>query len=126
MLKPCTIYARKEFVNDLELNCVLHDLAIYKIPLGLPSTEFREKLTKAFFPPQVLQSFLTNLENTGEIYFGTAKEWIYKNCTDVPTPRKWEITENIQILYRWILKLGNGKYEVDVPGLHSERLRIVK
>jgi len=119
------IYEDKEFVNDLELNCVLHDLAIYKIPLSLPSTEFREKLTEAFFSHRFVKGFLQNLESTGEIYFGTAKDWIHKNCTDVPTPRKWEITENIQILYKWIVKLGNGRYKVDVPGSHSERLSIV-
>ena len=117
------IYEDKEFVNDLELNCVLHDLAIYKIPLGLPSNEFREKLTEAFFSHRFVKGFLQNLESTGEIYFGTAKDWIHKNCTDVPTPRKWEITENIQILYRWIEKLGSGKYEVDRPN-YSERLSI--
>ena len=50
---------------------------------------------------------------------------LWQNCVDVPTPRKFEITENIQILYRWIVKLGNGKYKVDVPGSHSERLSIV-
>lgn len=119
------IYENKEFVNDLELNCVLHDLAIYKIPLGLLSNEFREKLTEAFFSHRFVKGFLNNLESTGEIYFGTAKEWIHKNCTNVPTPRKWEITENIQILYKWIVKLGNGKYKVDVPGSYSERLSIV-
>ena len=118
------IYEDKEFVNDLELNCVLHDLAIYKIPLGLPSTEFRQKLSEAFFSHRFVKVFLQNLESTGEIYFGTAKEWIHKNCADVPTPRKWEITENIQILYKWIVKLGDGKYLVDRPN-YSERLSIV-
>jgi len=117
------IYEDKEFVNDTELNCVLHDLAIYKIHLGLTSTEFREKLREAFFSHRFISSFLQNLEITGEVYFGTAKEWIHKNCTDVPIPRKWEITENIQILYRWIVKLGNGKYKVDRPN-YSERLSI--
>jgi hypothetical protein len=120
------IYEDKEFVNDLELNCALHDLALYKIPLGLPSNEFRLKLTEAFFYHSFVKYFLQNLESTGEIYFGAAKDWIHKNCTDVPTPRKWEITENIQILYKWIVKLGNGKYKVDVPGSHSERLCLVK
>lgn len=118
------IYEDKDFVSDTELNCVLHDLAIYKVPLGLPSKEFREKLTTSFFSHRFVKSFLENVESTGEIYFGMAKDWIHKNCTDVPTPRKWELTENIQILYRWIVKLGNGKYTIDVPGSHSERLRI--
>ena len=63
------------------------------------------------------------MEKTGEIYFGTAKEWIHKNCADAPIPSRWEITENIQILYRWIVELGDGKYEVDRPN-YSERLFI--
>lgn len=118
------IYEDKEFVSETELNCVLHDLAIYKIPLGLSSSEFRQRLFDAFFSHKFIKNFLDNLEESGEVYFGTAKDWIHKNCADVPTPRKWEITENIQILYRWIVKLGNGKYNVDRPN-HSERLHIV-
>lgn len=118
------IYEDKEFIAEIELNCALHDLAAYKIPLGLPSDEFRRKLSEAFFSHSFIKSFLANLDATGEIYFGSAKDWIHKNCSDVPTPRKWEITENIQILYRWIVKLGNGKYLVDRPN-YSERLRLI-
>jgi hypothetical protein len=114
-------YESKEYSNETELNCVLHDLALYKIPLGLSSAEFRHKLSESFFSQKFIKGFLENMEKTGEIYFGTAKEWIHKNCADAPLPRRWEITENIQILYRWILELGNGKYEVDRPN-HSERL----
>jgi len=109
------IYEDKEFVNEIELNSVLHDLAIYKIPLGLPSIEFRQRLSEAFFSHKFIKNFLDNLESTNEIYFGSAKEWIHRHCADVPTPRKWEITENIQILYRWIVKLCNGKYKIDRP-----------
>jgi hypothetical protein len=68
---------------------------------------------------------LKDVERNGDIYFGAAKEWIHKNCTNVPLPRKWEITESIQILYRWIVELGNGKYAVDRPS-YSERLFVVK
>lgn len=119
------IYEDKEYINETELNCVLHDLAIYQIPLGLPALELKEKLADAFFSHRFIRAFLENLDNVGEIYFGAAKEWVHKNCADVPTPRKWEITENIQILYRWIVKLSNGKYAIDVPGSRSERLRLV-
>ena len=115
------VYEDKEDISETELNCMLHDLAIYKIPLDLSSTEFRNKLAEAFFFHRFIKSFLENLESTNEIYFGSAKDWIHKNCADVPIPRKWEITENIQILYRWIVTLGNGKYNVDRPN-YSERL----
>lgn len=117
------LYAGKEFISDPEINCVLHDLAIYKIPLGLSKTDLMEKITEAFFSHRFVKEFLQNIEKTGEIYFGTAKEWIHNNCADAPTPRKWEITVNIQILYRWIVTLGNGKYKVDRPN-YSERLFI--
>ncbi|HRI31126.1 MAG TPA: hypothetical protein PLQ21_06315, partial [Candidatus Kapabacteria bacterium] len=90
----------------------------------LTSTEFRQRLSEAFFSHKFIKNFLDNLEESGEVYFGTAKDWIHRNCADVPTPRRWEITENIQILYRWIVKLGNGKYNVDRPR-YSERLYIV-
>ena len=117
----CKFYEDKEGVSETELNCMLHDLAIYKIPLDLSSTKFRNKLAEVFFSHKFIKSFLENLEPTNEIYFGSAKDWIHKNCADVPIPRKWEITENIQILYRWIVTLGNGKYNVDRPN-YSERL----
>jgi hypothetical protein len=71
-----------------------------------------------------VNEFLKYLNSQGEIYFGSAKDWIHKHCVDSPTPRKWEITENIQILYRWIVDLVRGKYKVDRPN-YSERLRIV-
>lgn len=116
------IYEEKECISDVELNCVLHDLAIYKIPLGLESVKLRQKLKESFFDHPFIKGFLENVDSTGEIYFGSAKEWIHINCVDVPTPRKWEITENIQILYKWIVKLGEGKYYVDRPN-HSERLK---
>ncbi|MEO9257152.1 MAG: hypothetical protein ABI207_02150 [Crocinitomicaceae bacterium] len=118
------IYEDKEYISDIELNCVLHDLAIYKIPLGLESAEFRNRLNESFINHPFIKAFLENVNATGEIYFGTAKEWIYSNCADVPTPRKWEITESIQILYKWIVKLGEGKYDIDRPN-HSERLHKV-
>ena len=115
----------KETVNEVELNCAMHDLALYGLPLGLAPDVLKEKLKNAFFNHPFIKAFLTNLEAEGEIYFGTAKDWIHKNCTDVPTPRKWEITENIQILYRWIVDLGDGKYLIDRPN-YSERIYLSK
>lgn len=118
------IYETREGLHEVELNCSLHDLAIYNIPLGLSIPEFKKRLKSNFFNHPFIRAFLTNIDNEGEVYFGGAKDWIHKNCSDVPTPRKWEITENIQILYRWIVALGEGTYQVDRPN-HSERLKVI-
>jgi hypothetical protein len=115
------VYNGELMFSDEEINCALHDLAIYNIPLGLPYTEFIEKLNNSFFEHPFIEKFKAYLELSGGLYFGATKEWIHKNCEDVPTPRRWEITENIQILYRWIVELGNGRYQVDRPNF-SERL----
>jgi len=115
------IYEDKKYINDVELNCVTHDLAIYKIAFGLPLNEFKEKLEIEFFNHPFIKLFIKELDVKGEMYFGEVKAFIHSNCADVPLPRRWEITENIQILYRWIVKLGNGNYAVDTPN-HSERL----
>jgi hypothetical protein len=123
--KLCEIYENKELATDIELNCMLHDLVLYKIPLGLSKTILLEKLKTAFLNHPFIIAFLENLSLTKEIYFGKAKEWIHNNCSNVPLPRKWEITENIQILYKWFVELGDGMFIVDVPGAYSERLSII-
>ena len=115
------IYEDKSYINDVELNCAIHDLATYKIPFGLPLDEFKNRLEFEFFNHPFIKLFLDNLNIKGEMYFGEVKIFIHNSCSDVPLPRRWEITECIQILYRWIVKLGNGKYAIDTPN-YSERL----
>jgi hypothetical protein len=119
------VYYNLENAENEELNCLLHDLALYKIPLALEKETVISILRERFFNQPFIKAFLVYVEqNGGEIYFGRAKEWIHQNCENVPLPRKWEITENIQILYRWIVALENDKYIVDTPN-YSERLKIV-
>jgi hypothetical protein len=111
----------------MEFYCAVHDLALYALDLGLSKKSFYERLKEHFFIHPFIEAFLKEIDaQNGGIYFGRAKEWIQKNCTNVPIPRRWEITENIQILYNWIVNLGDGRYAVDVPGRHSQRLYRVK
>jgi hypothetical protein len=115
------IYIDETSNNAIALNCALHDLAIYQIPFGLTEEDFVLQLKSSFFKHPFIRAFLANLDELGSIYFGNAKEWVHRNCSDAPTPRKWEITANIQIFYRWIVSLSDGVYEVDRPN-YSERL----
>src|SRR5690606_30332308 len=100
------VYEEQNSEDETELNCALHDLALYNIPLGLERAKLVELLKTSFFKRPFIRAFLENLDSQGEIYFGRAKEWVQKNCKDVPIPRKWQITTNIQILFRWIVELG--------------------
>lgn len=107
-----------------EIDCALHDLVLYKIPSGLNKEKFIKSLKKSFFDSRFIAKFLLVIDENG-MYFGRVKEWIQKNCTDVPIPSRRDLTGNIQVLYEWIKKLSDGKYKVDRPN-YSERIYKIK
>ena len=110
--------------DDPELAaCAFHDLANYGIPTGLPDGEFLERLSEAFFA----HPFIRRIDGfiDPEAYFGRIKEWVQDNCTDVPVPSRRELTGNVQVLLEWFVELGGGRYVVDVPGRHSQRIKKV-
>ena len=107
--------------NDQEINgCVDADLENYGIPLQLSPDEFEKLLKKKFFEHPFIQRIAQFLTPCGQ--FGEIKQWIQDNCADVPIPSRRELTGNVQVLLEWFVKLGDGTYEMDVPGAHSQRL----
>lgn len=114
--------AGKEPSEDSEVAaCIFHDLSNYGIEPGLVETEFVQELTGRFFAHPFIQKIDEFI--APEAYFGRIKEWIQDNCTDVPVPSRRELTGNVQVLLEWFVALGNGKYEVDIPGARSQRIR---
>jgi len=107
--------------NSEITNCIYHDLANYEIELGLSKEEFRKKLQQQFFLHPFTQKINEFIETNERTQFGFIKRWVRDHCTDVPLPRPWEFTKNIQILYQWFVKLGD--YEIYVYGSHSESIR---
>ena len=107
--------------DSIKSACIYHDLANYHLELGLSKEEFIKKLKMQFFS----HPFIKKIDEfiAPEAYWGKIRIWIRDHCTDVPLPRPWELTENVQILYNWFIELGDGKYVKDVPGAHSERIR---
>ncbi|MDE2588638.1 MAG: hypothetical protein KGL95_03085, partial [Patescibacteria group bacterium] len=116
------INSGKEPSSDSETSdCIYHDLANYNIDTGLTKEEFLKKLKIQFFSHPFIQKIDEFIDP--EAYFGRIKEWVQVNCVDVPIPSRRELTGNVQVLYKWFEKLGDGKYIIDVPGAHSERIR---
>ena len=101
--------------------CIIHDLVNYNIDSGLDDEEFMQSLTAAFFA----HPFIRKIDEfiSPEAYFGRIKEWIQDSCTDVPVPSRRELTGNVQVLLEWFVKLGDGRYTVDIPGIRSQRIR---
>lgn len=99
--------------------CIFHDLTNYGISSRLSKYEFLNELSQKFFDHPFIQKVDEFI--TPEAYFGSIKEWIQNNCTDVPVPSRRELTGNVQVLLEWFEKLGNGKYVIDRPR-HSQRI----
>lgn len=115
---------RKGDYSEIEINCAVHDLAIYKIAEHLGYNNFKKELGDSFFKHPFIIGLMNELNSEGFIYFGRVKEWLQDNCEDVPVPKRRELTEVTKILYHWVEILGEGMYEVDRPK-HSQRIRIL-
>ena len=106
--------------SDVDYDCAMHDLALYKLPANLGKQDFITHLKEAFFSQlfiQELKKFLCK-----ERYFGEIKEWVQGTCVDVPVPSRRDLTGNVRVLYNWFAELGKDEYIVDRPN-HSERIR---
>ena len=109
--------------NQETTNCIYHDLANYGIETGLSEKEFRDKLKKEFFSHPFTKKIEEFIDNNERTQFGFIKRWVRDHCTDVPLPRPFEFTKNVQILYHWFVELGDGEYEIYRHGEHTESIR---
>jgi hypothetical protein len=102
--------------------CVLHDIAVYDLQeySGQSRREVEAALKESFLDHPFIEALTAEMDPC--IYFGEMKAWVQDRCTDVPTPSRRSLTDNVQVLYNWFPKLLPGRFEVDVPGRHSERL----
>jgi hypothetical protein len=103
---------------------MIHDLALFRIPIEVSEEEFLESLNIAFFSQPFVNLFSEQVDEEG-VQFGTAKEWIQNNCTTVPTPYRRELTATAQCLFNWYVELDPQKYELIQPN-HSQILRLRK
>lgn len=120
-----TLYSNDyETDKEEELNCALHDIALFNIPRGFSRSEFYNYLSQAFFDSLFINKLLEFIGEEGR-YFGEVKEWVQNHCSDVPVPSRRDLTGNIQVLYKWVVELSDGRYAVDRPN-YSERIYKVK
>lgn len=107
--------------NSETTACIFHDLANYEIKTGLDNQQFVDELSKKFFR----DPFIMSIDNfiTPEAYFGRIVSYVQSTCTNVPVPSRRNLIGNVQVLLEWFVELGRGKYKVDIPYSHSQRIR---
>ena len=114
--------------DDLEIDCAAHDLELYKISSELSKTEFLNNLRNVFNNHPFIETFKEvikysrnerNPERDGSMQFGAVRRWFSENTTTVPTPRSFDLTEYVVILYDWICYFDK-QFSWNIPGARSQ------
>lgn len=96
-------YQRESPTMDPEDSArMAHDLGIYDIPENLSEHSFHLALGDAFRRHPFILALVGWLQQEGSASFGQVKAWLQENCSDRPTPYRWELTPATQALYEWL------------------------
>jgi hypothetical protein len=102
-----------------------HDIELYGIPPNLTQDAFFEVLSTNFTKHPFIQTIVRLIRERGSARFGLVKEWIQQTCSDKPTPYRWELTRNIQILYSWLVRFFPDM-SWSIPGKRSQVITVKK
>lgn len=96
-----------------------HDIAKYGLDAEQLSrfSDFFRVLEQRFFEHPFIERLASFIDRPTR--FGAIKEWVQRNCTDVPVPSRRDITGNVQVLYFWLENLGRDRFSVSQPN-HSQ------
>ncbi|HEV2801105.1 MAG TPA: hypothetical protein VGW12_11440 [Pyrinomonadaceae bacterium] len=107
-------------MDRCELNSALHDIALYSLDVKLSRAANEDRLKAQFFDHPFIRAFVDQIRP--RMYFGETKAWLQDHCTNVPIPRRRELTGHVRVLFDWLVELGGGEFVVDRPR-HSECIR---
>ena len=107
-------YVNSNSLSDEDLNCLIHDIVLYKIPEKLSEDDFYSKLKNNFnsHPFIIELKEVIKSDTRQSLRYGGVARWIQDNTTTVPTPRSWELKEEqiVNILYEWICYFDDDYY----------------
>ena len=89
------------FAGEFQSACI-HDLILYRINKGLTKVEFFSLLEKRFRSHEFIKAIVSLIKENKSARFGLVNLWLQKNCSDQPTPYKWELKKNTKRLYYWL------------------------
>ena len=111
-------YCSPDHLGIDEINYVTHDIALYNIPKELDESSFYNYIQEAFNTHPFIIKLKKHIKSSPRqsLNYGSVVRWIQENTTTVPTPRAWEIKQDIivNILYSWICDLDD-QFTWDIP-----------
>ena len=83
-------------LDDLDRNCLSHDLNTFNIGLGQNSDLMLSQLKVNFNSHEFIIAFKNEVKGSSRgasMGYGAVVRWIQENTTTVPTPRSWELKQ---------------------------------
>jgi len=96
-----------------------HDMTLYKVPLGLDKDKFYVHLGNIFIGQPFIKAIASLIKEAKSAPFGLVNKWLQANCSDKPTPYRWELKPATRRLYNW-MDFFFDEIKWDVPGQHSQ------
>jgi len=97
----------------------VHDLVLYNLITDFDDDKFFLELAQNFKRHLFIQEIVAFIEQEGSVRFGKMNGWITEQCTDRPTPYRWELKGSTNKLYNW-LDYFIEEITWDIPGSHSQ------
>jgi hypothetical protein len=87
----------------------MHDLWLYKITnANLSKEQFFHQLGVSFQAHPFVKALVSHVKERKTLHFGAVNAWIASNCSDRPTPLRWELKPATSRLYNWLEILAKG------------------
>ena len=98
-----------------------HDIVKYSLLSRSYQSEddFRAFLTQKFFSHPFIQAVCRFIDRPRR--FGEVRAWVQENCTDVPIPTRRSLSDNVNVLYNWLVELGQDRFITYRPN-HTEMI----
>ncbi|HZH31872.1 MAG TPA: hypothetical protein VEY11_13995 [Pyrinomonadaceae bacterium] len=106
-------------LDPTDLTCALHDATLFSLDSAATRDENERRLRENFFAHPFIHAFADYVHPRK--FFGETKAWIQNNCTNVPVPRRRDLTGHVRVLFDWFVALGRGEYLIERPN-YSECL----
>ncbi len=120
-------FLKRERLSELDEVKLIHDMVLFNISVDCSLDLLLERLKFSFnnhpfiveFKGAVKRNNGNRPDRAGSMNFGAVRLWFAENTTTVPTPRPFELSDYIQVLYTWICYFDD-EFSWSVPGGHSQ------
>jgi len=114
---------RLDLLSEIERNCIHHDLALLGLSASMTKADFYSKMKIEFFNLPFIAAYLNQVksaevrrwETRPSFGFTQSTIWFADHAIQVPIPKRWELVENVSVIFDWIQFLADGVYTVEIP-----------